>query len=68
MKIIADQSVPLVTELFGPYGDVQLLSGREISAVDIVDADILLVRSVTQVDANLLEGSPVKFVDRKSVV
>jgi erythronate-4-phosphate dehydrogenase len=67
VKIIADQSVPLVTELFGPYGDVQLLSGREISAVDIVDADILLVRSVTQVDANLLEGSPVKFVGSATI-
>jgi len=67
VKIIADQSMPLVTELFEPYGDVALLPGREISALEIVDADILLVRSVTKVDADLLKGSKIKFVGSATI-
>ena len=67
MKIIADQSMPLVTELFGPYGDVDLLPGREISTVEIADADVLLVRSVTKVDADLLNGSKIKFVGSATI-
>ena len=67
MKIVADQSMPRVTELFGSYGDVHLLPGRKISTVDIADTDILLVRSVTKVDADLLEGSNIKFVGSATI-
>ncbi len=62
MKIVADQNIPLARELFGKFGDIQCLAGREINTSDIVDADILLVRSVTNVNQKLLEGSNVKFV------
>jgi len=36
--------------------------GRSMGAADVVDADVLLVRSVTQVNAALLAGSRVRFV------
>ncbi len=62
MKIVTDQNIPLANELFGSYGDVQLLPGREISAADLVDADILLVRSVTQGGPELLKDSTVTSV------
>ena len=62
MKIIADQNMPLAEELFAPFGEVLLLPGREITAADLIDADVLLVRSVTQVNRQLLEHSKVKFV------
>ena len=67
MKIVTDQNIPLANELFGSYGDVQLLPGREISAADLVDADILLVRSVTQVGPDLLKDSTVKFVGSATI-
>ena len=62
VKIVADQNMPLAQQLFAPYGQVSLLPGREITAADLVDADILLVRSVTQVNRQLLEHSKVAFV------
>ncbi len=62
MKIVADQNIPLANELFKTFGSIRCLSGREISTDDIADADILLVRSVTNVDQKLLGGSKVKFV------
>lgn len=54
MKIIADENMPFVRELFSNFGEVQLLSGRLMNASQIADADLLLVRSVTSVNAELL--------------
>jgi erythronate-4-phosphate dehydrogenase len=62
MKIIADQNIPFVKECFSSMGDVTLIGGREITAESVKDADILLVRSITKVNADLLEASAVKFV------
>ena len=62
MKIVADANIVDVSALYEAHGDLQLLSGREIRAADVRDADALLVRSITKVDAHLLEGSKVRFV------
>ncbi len=62
MKIIADQQIPLAKQAFSGFGEVHLSDGREITHQLIKDADILLVRSVTHVDKNLLDGSKIRFV------
>ncbi len=62
MKIIADENIPFVKECFSSIGDVQTIDGRAISALTAKDADILLVRSITRIDKELLTGSKVKFV------
>lgn len=62
MKIIADQNIPLLDELFSGIGSITRLPGREISAADVKSADVLLVRSITKVDEKLLKNSRVKFV------
>jgi len=62
MKIIADQNIPYVKECFSSIGDVTLTGGRDVTPELLKDADILLVRSITKVNADLLEGSAVKFV------
>ncbi len=61
MKIIADENIPFVKECFSSIGEVEVCSGREIDAESVADADVLLVRSITKVGAELLEGSRVKF-------
>ena len=53
--------------MFAPYGELHLRVGREISAVDVKDADILLVRSVTTVDRDLLADSSIKFVGSATI-
>ena len=61
-RIIADQNMPHVEAYFGHLGEVKLMAGREIDSRAIQGAEILLVRSVTQVNQSLLEGSSVRFV------
>jgi erythronate-4-phosphate dehydrogenase len=62
MKIVADQNIPFVKECFSSIGQVTLFAGREITPAAVRDADLLLVRSVTNVNAQLLDSSSVKFV------
>ena len=61
MKIIADTNIPFVKECFSSIGEVTLTGGRDVTADLVKDADILLVRSITKVNEQLLAGSGVKF-------
>lgn len=62
LNIVADENIPFVDLLFSRLGSVYTCPGREMTPSDIVDADILLVRSVTKVNVDLLDKSKVKFV------
>ena len=67
MKIVADQNMLMVDQFFGEFGTISYVPGRSICAADIADADMLLVRSVTQVNKALLEGSSVSFVGSATI-
>jgi len=62
MLIVADENIPLIEEFFAGFGEIRRLPGRQITRADVHAADVLLVRSVTRVDRDLLEGSAVRFV------
>jgi len=67
MLIVADENIPLLDSFFGDFGEVRRVSGRSMTAEDVRDADILLVRSVTRVNRELLEGSRVRFVGTTTI-
>jgi erythronate-4-phosphate dehydrogenase len=67
MLIVADENIPLLDSFFGDFGEVRRVSGRSMTAGDVRDADILLVRSVTRVNRELLEGSRVRFVGTTTI-
>lgn len=62
MKIVADSHIPFIRNYFDGYGELVLKAGRAISNADLIDADILIVRSITHVNKELLENTKVKFV------
>ena len=63
MKIVADENIPLLDAFFAEMSTTLVRkAGREMTAADVKDADVLLVRSITKVNQSLLEGSSVKFV------
>ncbi|MYM61989.1 DUF3410 domain-containing protein [Pseudomaricurvus sp. HS19] len=62
MRIVADENIPFVEQVFGSLGQVTTLPGRTMTAAQVAEADVLLVRSVTAVNKALLQGSRVKFV------
>lgn len=65
--IVADENIPQVRECFAPLGTVVTLPGRTLAPAAVAAADILLVRSVTPVDARLLDGSRVGFVGTATI-
>lgn len=67
MKIIADENIIFVKEACSGLGNVHLYGGREITNALLKDADALLVRSVTEVNSDLLEGTNVKFVGTATI-
>ena len=62
MRWVLDEGIPITPALRHLLGEVQVLSGRDINSMAISDAEVLLVRSITRVDAKLLQNSQVRFV------
>lgn len=67
MKIICDENIAYAREFFAPLGELVCLPGRGLTAADVADADALVVRSVTEVNRELLAGSRVKFVGSATI-
>ncbi len=62
MKIVMDRNVLLGKEAFSSIGEIVSVPGRSITSEVIKNADILIVRSVTKVNEQLLKNSSIKFV------
>nr|NIU63718.1 4-phosphoerythronate dehydrogenase PdxB [Stutzerimonas stutzeri] len=62
MHILADENIPLVDEFFAGLGEIRRMPGRRINRAALEGVNVLLVRSVTRVDRELLQGTAVRFV------
>ena len=68
MKIIADENMPYVDALFGYLGKIEYVNGRTLTPKQVEDADVLLVRSVTKVNAELIKNAhKLKFVGSATI-
>ncbi|MCK4922785.1 MAG: 4-phosphoerythronate dehydrogenase PdxB [Bacteroidales bacterium] len=62
MKIVADNKIPFLKGAFEDKAEIIYLPGADISRTDLIDADALIVRTRTNCNAALLEGTSVKFI------
>lgn len=62
VKILVDENMPYAQTLFSELGEVKAVPGRPIPEQELIDADALMVRSITKVNESLLGNTPVKFV------
>ncbi|MDD7983856.1 4-phosphoerythronate dehydrogenase [Lentisphaera marina] len=62
MKIVADDRIPYLQGALEKFAEVKYIAGAKISAEDMRDADVLITRTRTKVNRELLEGSQVKLV------
>jgi erythronate-4-phosphate dehydrogenase len=67
MKLIIDENITFAKEAFSSFGDAKLLDGRTLTNKDVRDADVLVVRSITNVNEDLLKNSNVKFVGTATI-
>lgn len=62
MKIVIDAHIPFIRGVLEPWAEVEYIPGREISPEPLKNADLLIIRSRTWVNRQLLEDSHVKTV------
>lgn len=67
MRIVTDAKIPHVEAALGPFGEVVRIPGEDIRRADLRTADALIVRSVTRVDDDLLDGTGVTFVGSATI-
>ncbi|WP_413693300.1 4-phosphoerythronate dehydrogenase [Psychromonas sp. KJ10-2] len=68
MKIYIDENMPHGRSFFESFGEVITFSGRDVTAQQIQDADILLVRSITKVNESLLAlNKQIQFVGTATI-
>ena len=68
LRIVADENMPNVEAWFSTVSnDIERKPGRTLTASELQNTDILLVRSITQVNESLLAGTNVKFVGSATI-
>lgn len=67
LKITADENLALVDYFFADKAEIDYKAGRKITADDVRDTQALLVRSVTKVNAALVDNTPVSFVGSATI-
>lgn len=68
MNIYIDENIPYAKDFFTEYGNLHFFSGRKVNAEQLIDADVLLVRSITQVNEQLLKlNKKLKFVGTATI-
>jgi len=62
MKLVIDDTVWGFEEIFSDFGEIITLPGRQINRQSLLNCDILIIRSRTKVNKELLQGTKVQFV------
>ncbi|MCX4239549.1 4-phosphoerythronate dehydrogenase [Paraliomyxa miuraensis] len=62
LRLVIDDAVAWQTEAFGHLAQLHAMPGPSIDRSALASADALVVRSVTRVTAELVQGTPVRFV------
>lgn len=68
MKLVVDENMPYVDELFGDWAEIMRVPGRDLTPEQLIDVDVLLVRSITQVNQALLaKANRLRFVGTATI-
>lgn len=62
MKVVADDAIPFLRGVLEPYADVSYISGDVISRRDVASAEVLIIRTRTRCNAELLHNSKIRLI------
>ncbi|MBR3659253.1 MAG: 4-phosphoerythronate dehydrogenase PdxB [Bacteroidaceae bacterium] len=62
MKVVCDSAIPFLKGALEPYCQVVYANGSEINRELVMDADALIIRTRTRCNADLLDGTGVRFI------
>lgn len=67
LKVVVDENIAFAKNVFNQFGNVTLLSGRKITNAVLKSVDVLIVRSITNVNEELLKDTKVRFVGTATI-
>lgn len=67
IKIIVDDKIPFIRNIFEPCAEVLYLPPVQITQDMVADADALVIRTRTKCDERLLSGSSVRFIGTATI-
>ena len=67
INIIIDNKIPFIKGILEPYANVRYLPPSEITKDQVKDTDILIIRTRTRCNENLLSGSRCKFIGTATI-
>jgi erythronate-4-phosphate dehydrogenase len=62
MKIVIDKNIPFVKGIFDSICEILYLHAKDIDNESVIDADVLIVRTRTKVNEQLLANSKIRLV------
>lgn len=62
MKIVIDDKIPYIKGALEPFAEIVYLPGNKTTPEIVKDADVLITRTRTKCNRQLLEGSKVRFI------
>ena len=65
--IVIDDKIPFIRGILEPYADVRYLAPSDIDRTAVHDADVLIVRTRTRCNADLLDGSRCRFIGTATI-
>lgn len=67
MKLIIDSAIPYIKGVLEPYGEILYKKGSDITSADVRECDGMIIRTRTRCDAQMLEGSRVRFIGTATI-
>ena len=67
MILIADENIAFAKEAISGFGELKLLNGRSLTNNEVKDSEVLIVRSITKVNQELLKNTKILFVGTATI-
>lgn len=67
LKVVIDNKIPYIAERLEPFANVCYLNPADITADAVREADALIIRTRTQCNQQLLEGSKIRFIGTATI-
>lgn len=67
MKLIIDSAIPYIKGILEPYGEVLYKKGSDITSADVRECDGMIIRTRTQCNTQMLEGSHIRFIGTATI-
>ena len=67
IKIVADDKIPFLKGVLEPFCNIEYYPGKEITREKVKDTDVLIVRTRTKCNAELLDGSNIKLITTATI-